>query len=175
MFVMSIFHTEPLSFLRAIINFCKIFPRSWQIKALTFFHLPLGAAKGHWVLEHGRLIWRALTHHSFWQTGTIYLPCFLHRQKELGHLNIRKIFIDNYFEEEKDTNSELLNRELPREKPKDLSEGLLGEQNRCFWLSCWLLVCYEKRPPPVHFRFPPREHLLNLASFLLYGMKFARL
>lgn len=87
LFVMSIFHTEPLSFLRPIIRFCKMFPQSWQIRALTFFHLPLGAAKGHWVLEHGLLVWRALTHHPFWQTGTIYLPCFLHKQKELGHLS----------------------------------------------------------------------------------------
>lgn len=93
LFVMSIFQTEPSSFLRAVINFCKIFPENWQVRALTFLHLPLGAAKGHWVLEHGRLIWRALTHHHFWQTGIIYLPSFLHKQKEAGHLDIAEIFV----------------------------------------------------------------------------------
>ena len=125
MFVMSIFQTEPLSFLGPIINFCNL-PKSWQIKALTFFHLPLGAAKGHWVLEHGLLVWRALTHHPFWKTGTIYLPCLLHKQKELGHLSSDENNLINISEEVDGV--ALVPSKFTRDRVKDLQFGAQGKQ-----------------------------------------------
>lgn len=145
LFKMSIFHTEPISFLRTIINFCKIFPVSWQIKVLTFFHLPLGAAQGHWVIEHGQLVWRALTHHSFWKTGTIYLPCFLHRQKELGFLEIKETLF------EKLTGIQGGGKRGTRDESKDPSETSMVAQAFGEIVSGLILLFYvlfKKRSSP---------------------------
>lgn len=172
LFMMSIFHTEAISVLGAIIRFCKIFPEAWQIKALTFFHLPLGASKGHWVLEHGRLIWRALTHHTFWNTGTIYLPCFLHKQKELGNLHTNENILYTFDTVE---NTDPYPREFTRRREKDAVQQPPNVQTLTQNLNRLGSTLYDYLQSLKKFTKPPREKRLGLPVFFPIGMRFARL
>lgn len=86
MFRMHLLDTEPVGFVSLIFKWIKKLPKEMQTPVLTFFHLPLGAAKKTWIYERGEKICKSLTRHEFWETGIVYLPALLHRKKEEGLL-----------------------------------------------------------------------------------------
>ena len=86
MFRMHLLDTEPVGFVSLIFKLIKKLPKNMQTPVLTFFHLPLGAAKKTWIYERGEKICKSLTRHEFWETGIVYLPALLHRKKEKGLL-----------------------------------------------------------------------------------------
>lgn len=79
-------HTEPAGLVKSIFNLIKKLPASLQKPVLTALHLPFGAASGTWIEENGKKVLKSMTSHHFWETTEIYLPAFLHKQKEEGSL-----------------------------------------------------------------------------------------
>lgn len=86
LFQMPFLESEPDGFMKAVFAFVKSLPKSWQVPFTTFCHRPLGAHKGRWIYEQGKLVWKSLTHHSFWADTVIYHPSLLHKQQEIGLL-----------------------------------------------------------------------------------------
>lgn len=88
MFVMPLIESEPQSGMRAFFSFLKLFPRNLPSKLLIALHVPLGAWRGKWIVEEGKKVWKALNKHPFWDTGLVYLPALLHKQRRGGSLSI---------------------------------------------------------------------------------------
>lgn len=88
LFKMPLLQTEPIGYIAKIFDLIKKLPEKLQTKVLTFLHLPFGAAKGTWIIENGKKVRKSLTTHEFWETAEVYLPAFLHKQKEVGALNV---------------------------------------------------------------------------------------
>lgn len=86
LFKMRLLDTEPIGLVAAIFNLIKKMPRMLQTRLLTFLHLPFGARNGTWIVEEGKKVWKSLNTHPFWETAEVYLPAFLHKQKESGNL-----------------------------------------------------------------------------------------
>lgn len=86
LFKMSLLHTEPVGPVAKLFELIKKLPQKFQTKVLTTLHLPLGAFKGTWIVENGKKVKKSLTNHPFWETAEVYLPAFLHKQKETGSL-----------------------------------------------------------------------------------------
>lgn len=84
LFKMPLLKTEPMGPVAKIFDLIKKLPVNFQTKVLTFLHLPLGAAKGTWIVENGKKVRKSLMTHEFWDTAEVYLPAFLHKQKEIG-------------------------------------------------------------------------------------------
>jgi|694.fasta_scaffold01230_2 hypothetical protein len=81
-------HAEPEGLLKYGWGFIRLLPEFWQSRLLALCHFPLGAWKGCWVIDkkNSRKIWKSLTHSSYWETGHVYLPAFLHEQLTSGAL-----------------------------------------------------------------------------------------
>lgn len=82
LFVMPLLDTEPNGVVNHVFKFIKTLPVGAHIPILTFLHKPLGANKGVWIQENGQKIYKSLDSHEFWQTGKVFLPAMLHKQKE---------------------------------------------------------------------------------------------
>lgn len=87
LYKMPLLKTEPVGFIGKIFNFIKKLPDAMQTPVLTALHLPFGAAREIQVMEGNQLVLKSLTKHSFWETAEVYLPAFLHKQREEGILN----------------------------------------------------------------------------------------
>lgn len=83
---MKLLNTEPDGPVSKIFAVIKKLPESWQVPLLTTLHLPLGAAKETWIEENGVPVAKSLKRHSFFNTGEVYLPAFMHDQLLRGSL-----------------------------------------------------------------------------------------
>jgi hypothetical protein len=83
-FQMPFLNSEPHGFMETVFAGVKSFPESWHVPTTVIIHFLLGGYKGLWIWEEGRRVWKALTHHSFWNDTIIYHPSMLHKQQELG-------------------------------------------------------------------------------------------
>ncbi len=88
MFKMALLDTEPVGVIATLFKGIKKLPYFLQVPALTSLHLLLGATRQTKIYENGTWHIKSLTRHAFWQTGQVYLPAFLHKQLEAGHLPI---------------------------------------------------------------------------------------
>jgi hypothetical protein len=84
LFKLPLLNSEPGGVIGKLFKLIKMLPESLHVRTLTMLHLPLGAYKGSWILEKGKLVFKALTHHEFWRTGVVYLPAMLHHQQRNG-------------------------------------------------------------------------------------------
>lgn len=82
----SLLKTEPTGFMSFIFAFIRILPFFCQVPALMALHLPFGAKEPTWIIEQGDSVPKALHLASFWTTGEVFLPAYLHKKQELGHL-----------------------------------------------------------------------------------------
>ncbi len=83
---MPFLKSEPHGILRKVFDFIHSLPVKWQIPVTTFIHLMLGACKGRFIIEKGKLVWKSLTFHSFWEDTVIFHPSMLYKQQEDGNL-----------------------------------------------------------------------------------------
>lgn len=83
---MQLLNTEPDGPVSKIFALIKKLPENWQVPLLTTLHLPLGAAKKTWIEENGVQVAKSLKDHSFFNTGEVYLPAFMHDQLLKGSL-----------------------------------------------------------------------------------------
>lgn len=88
MFIMPLLDAEPQSPVASLFGLIKKLPSNLQPIVLTRLHFPLGAWRGTWIVEGGKKVWKALNRHPFWHTGLVYLPAFLHKQRQTGTLAI---------------------------------------------------------------------------------------
>ncbi len=97
LFRMSLFDTEPDSFVSTLMSAIKKLPEQWQAKVFSKTMIPFGAFQGVWVEENGERVHKCLTEHRFWDTMEIYLPAYLIKQREEGHFRAYKSpFGDKY-------------------------------------------------------------------------------
>lgn len=89
---MQLLDTEPESLVFMLFKLIKKLPEKWQVPVLTALHLPLGAAKKTWIEEEGKKVSKSLSTHSFWETGEVYLPAFMHDQLLRGRLKTSCVF-----------------------------------------------------------------------------------
>lgn len=94
---MQLLNTEPEGPVSKIFACIKKLPEKWQVPLLTTLHLPLGAAKKTWIEENGVLVAKSLKDHSFFNTGEVYLPAFMHDQLLRGSLKCPLGLHDAYF------------------------------------------------------------------------------
>ncbi len=87
-FTMKLLNTEPIGFVRWIFDGIKILPESWQVPVLMFFHYLLGAYQKTIIFENNSYIVKSLSKHTFWKTGEVFLPAFLHQQRQIGVLTL---------------------------------------------------------------------------------------
>jgi hypothetical protein len=77
--------TGPVGLLFRTVNH---FPHSIQPFLFQIVHFPFGAWRGHYIIgKDGKKIYKSLTKSDFWKDTIVYLPAFLHRQKERGYLS----------------------------------------------------------------------------------------
>lgn len=84
LFKMSLLHTEPVGLVENIFGMIRKLPKTLQTRVLTALHIPFGATRGIWIVENGKKVYKSLNSHPFWETAEVYLPAFLHKQKENG-------------------------------------------------------------------------------------------
>lgn len=94
---MQLLNTEPEGPVSKIFACIKKLPEKWQVPLLTTLHLPLGAAKKTWIEENGVPVAKSLKDHSFFHTGEVYLPAFMHDQLLRGSLKCPLGLHDAYF------------------------------------------------------------------------------
>ncbi len=87
-FTMKLLNTEPIGLVRWIFDGIKILPESWQVPVLMFFHYLLGAYQKTTIFENNSFIIKSLSKHTFWKTGEVFLPAFLHQQRQIGVLTL---------------------------------------------------------------------------------------
>lgn len=83
---MQLLDTEPEGPVSHLFRFIKSLPENWQVPFITRLHLILGASRQTWIEENGQLVAKSLQRHSFWDTGEIYLPAFMHDQLLKGSI-----------------------------------------------------------------------------------------
>lgn len=91
LFKMHLLNTEPFGAIATIFNLIKKLPAGIQTRVLTALHLPFGARAKTWIIEEGKKICKSLATHDFWETGEVFLPAYLHHQKEKGVLVLENI------------------------------------------------------------------------------------
>jgi hypothetical protein len=82
----SLLKTEPKGIMAAVFVFIRTLPLFCQIPFLMAMHVPFGAKEVTWIIERGEAVPKALHLADFWNTGEVFLPAYLHRKQELGHL-----------------------------------------------------------------------------------------
>lgn len=83
---MQLLDTEPEGPVMSLFRLIKKLPKEWQVPVLSFLHLFLGAARETEVIENGQLVRKSLASHSFFKTGEVYLPAFMHNELLAGRL-----------------------------------------------------------------------------------------
>lgn len=99
LFYVPLLDTDPQSFVALIWRGIRRLPSWLQTYAITrFVHVPFGAWRGQWVEEKGERVWRSLWHHSFWETGAVFLPAFMNHQLDSGVLTLVKTWTHSWFD-----------------------------------------------------------------------------
>lgn len=83
LFLMPLLDSEPVGVVNHVFKMIKNMPAKAHVPILTLLHKPLGAHKGVWVQENGKLVHKSLDKHEFWKTGMVFLPALLHKRVEL--------------------------------------------------------------------------------------------
>lgn len=83
---MQLLDTEPESAVMTLFKVIKKLPTNWQVPVLSFLHLFLGAFRETTVEENGQMVKKSLAKHSFFKTGEVYLPAFMHSELLAGRL-----------------------------------------------------------------------------------------
>lgn len=86
LFKMPLLQTTPFGVVYVIFSLICMLPKSIQVRVLTACHIPLGALHSQWIFENHEWKCLSMSTHSFFQTGEVYLPAFLHLQLEKGVL-----------------------------------------------------------------------------------------
>lgn len=93
---------EPVGLMGKTFGLIRRFPAFCRSKILALLHFPFGAWKGRWIVDkQGRREWKSLTNSSYWKDGIVYLPAYLHYQRERGvvdHSNEQIIPAEKVFE-----------------------------------------------------------------------------
>ena len=84
LFRIAYLECQPRGFMGVMFAIVKSLPLEWQTPITLLCHLPFGAYRGKWIWEHGKRVWKSLTHHAFWEDTTAYLPAMLYKKQEEG-------------------------------------------------------------------------------------------
>lgn len=87
LFRVALLSSEASGFMGLFFRALAKLPAALQTMIFKIVHLPFGAWRGRFVVDkQGRKTYKALTKTHFWEDNIVYLPAFLHRQKERGSL-----------------------------------------------------------------------------------------
>lgn len=86
LFKMPLLKTTPFGIVHIIFSLICLLPKCVQVRVLSACHIPLGALQSIWIFEDHQWKLHSMSTHSFFKTGEVFLPAFLHSQLEEGDL-----------------------------------------------------------------------------------------